>query len=321
MSLGDSRIPTDNARRRAEKELRLKVGNLPHLGDMNSQNDRYVFPVKISLPVVIYDSDEDEPVDVKFLSEDKVGEIAVDAETGEIADKTPLSTINDRIEEKKKEVERAIQRALIKSSAEKFSLLSYAEHRNTPEQDLLAEVILTGEIELGEIHSLKDKDTERYLEKIETLVSLDLLRKEDGEITAGDELIKIQKSQDEPSDALNEAMAYFLRERAEDIDAMVNILGPFLELAGYYYRRAIESDGLPKVSRQEFRKQLAQRDSSGRRKIKRFKLSGYLLQLEEVGILKSTSNYGDRAWKGDKKIKQNMLEQQDQLGPVAQIVS
>jgi len=132
MSLGDSRIPEDKALKAAEEELRLKVGNLPHLGAPSTVEGDYVIPILISLPRVVFDADTDEAIEVRFLSEEEVGEIRVSGKTGEVVDRTDLRKIESRINEKEKEVERAIQRALIKASAKEFSLLPYSGHRFNP---------------------------------------------------------------------------------------------------------------------------------------------------------------------------------------------
>ena len=72
MSLGESRIPEEDAKTEAEYVLRLNIGNLPHLGKSNFEDDEYVFDILISLPKVIFDKQGQQPVDIRFLEEKKL---------------------------------------------------------------------------------------------------------------------------------------------------------------------------------------------------------------------------------------------------------
>lgn len=316
MSLGDARLPEKKAKKEAEKNLRLTVGNLPHLGDSEMQNGEYVFPIMISVPRVIFEDTQEgpKPVEVKFLSESKVGEIHVDAQSGEINSRTDLRDIEDRIEEKKKEIERAVQKALIKSAADDLSLLSYPKHRNNPALEILSEIIISEQIELDKLRSFRS--FEKYRNHLDTLEEAGLVSEEDGCIVAGDPLKYIEEDNGSPSERLNAALAYLFKTNADDLGFMSDFLGPYLKVAGYYYRRAIESDSLPEVTIEEFRRKMSKEEGRERE----FQVSRYLIELEQVGLLKiSATDFGERAWVGDPSIKAEILQQEQQLSTIAEV--
>lgn len=317
MSLGDSHVPEEKARESAEETLRLEIGNLPHLGDPEIEEGEYIFPLLISLPRVIFDKEGEEPVGVRFLEETEIGEIRVNAATGEVTDRTDLHEIEAEIEEKEKEIEREVQRALIKSSAEEFSQLPYSTHRYTPVRNILSELILSAELPKSKLETMGVY--EKYLDHINLLLDCNLIREENGSYVAGNILTQILSEGDkQPSEALKEAMKYLFEKNADNLEMMHEILGPHLEVAGYYYRRAIQSEELPSVSKSEIRRMLESREHGKKAKRKGFQASRYLLQLEEVGLLESEAEHGNRVWTGDKEIRKGILEQ-DQSGSLTQI--
>lgn len=312
-------ISEEDAETEAEKVLRFELGSLPHLGSPEYEEGEYVFPVLIRLPRVIFDEDREEPLDVRFLSSEDLGEIRVDAETGDVSDRTDVWQINKRIREKKREVDRAVQMALLKAEAEKFSLLPFPEHRYTPIQDLLSDVILRGQIPRDRLEQIGPGTWEKYEEYIEALVEVGLLRMEENRVTAADHLIEIEAQTDYPSDALNVALAHFFREGADNFDMIHSILGPYLTIAGHYYRRSLEVDELPRISTRELRDQIRERYTGRDGRLKGFKMSRYLLQLEEIGVLESESARDGRGWKGKGEILTKLLEQEEQLEDIVEI--
>jgi len=301
MSLGDAKLPEKKARKNAEKRLRLDIGNLPHLGEADLEENEYIFPILISLPRVIFDETPEgpKPVDVQFLDDAQVGEIRVDAQSGEVTQQTKRSTVEDKIQEKKQEIEEEVQKALVKSAADDLCLLSYGRHRNMPAIEVLSEVIISGEFELDKLESLK-KDYPTHLER---LIEADLVKTRDGYVVPDNKLKQIMNDKESPSERLNDALAHLFRENADNLGYMNDWLGPALDLAGYYYRRAINSDSLPKVTIEEFRQKMAQKGED-----KAFQTSRIVMQLEHVGIFQIDNKHGERAWSGDGDIQEEVLE-------------
>lgn len=312
MTLGDARISEERARNAAERKLRLDIGNLPHLGDPQLEDGEYIFPILISIPRVVF---EDTPegqkaTDVKFMSESKVGEISVNMKAEEVIDSTSAKEVETRIKEEKREMERAVQRALIRSASKQLSRLSYPKHRQTPVIEILSAIILDDEIEEGHI---LDKQ-EKYDNHIQNLIEVDLVKKEDGYFRADDALKEIIYEKGSPSERLNASLTHLFEKKSDDLDMMNDFLGPYLEVAGYYYQRAFISDSLPKVTLEEFRREIRSRHSGQKGNERAFKTARYLVQLEEIGLLQISELDGDKAWIGTTDIKDDLLEQSDQLG-------
>lgn len=310
MSLGDAKYPEKKARKNAEKRLRYKIGNLPHLGEADLAENEYTFPILISLPRVIFDETPEgsKPVDVKFLDDAKVGEICVDIQSGDVTRQTNRSAVEENIRKKKQELEEEVQKALVKSAANKLCLLSYGRHKNMPAIEILSEVIISGELELDKLESLK-KDYPTHLER---LVQANLVKTSEGCVVPDNKLKNIINNKGSPSDRLNDALAHLFEENANNLGYMSDWLGPALDLAGYYYRRAIDSDSLPKVTMEEFRRKMAQKGDD-----KAFQTSRIVMQLENVGILQIENKHGERAWSGDEGIREDVMEQARDFNTIA----
>lgn len=315
MSLGDARIPEEKAKKAAERKLRLNIGNLPHLGNAEDEDGEYVFPILISIPRVIFDETPEglKPVDVKFMSESEVGEITVDAKSGDVTEYTSVSDVEDAIEEQKKELELAVQRALIKSAAKKLALLSYAQHRQMPVIEILSEIILNHEVEAHRVNRI-EKD---YSDHIENLIDVGLVKEEDGAFVPDDELSTILSEETSPSSRLQAALAHLFENKSDDLSMMNDFLGPYLEIAGYYYTRAVESESLPKVTLEEFRREISSRHSGQKAQKRSFKTARWLIQLEEIGLLQVANRHGERSWQGDSLVMDEILAQREELGQFA----
>lgn len=317
MSLGDARIPEERAKKAAERKLRLNIGTLPHLGNPEMEDNEYIFPVLISLPRVVFDETPEgpKPSEVKFMSDSEVGKILVDARTGDISEYTSASEVESAIREEKKELELAVQRALIKSASKELALLSYARHRQMPLIEILSEIILTNEVEARRVKKL----TKNYDTHVQNLIDVGLIKEENGLYMADDRLNQIISDNGDPSDRLSEALAFMFKKKAHDLDMMNDFLRPYLEIAGYYYTRAVTSESLPKITLSEFRKEISSRYSGKEAEDRSFKTARWLIQLEQIGLLEISQRHGDRAWQGDGAIKDNILSQRDELDQFAVI--
>jgi hypothetical protein len=52
MSIQNAPIDEERAKIKAQKELAHEIGNLPYLGDMEHEDNEYVFPLHVRLPFV-----------------------------------------------------------------------------------------------------------------------------------------------------------------------------------------------------------------------------------------------------------------------------
>lgn len=316
MSIEHSALTNEEARKVAERILRFKIGPQYSLGEPETEGAEYVFPILISPPRVIFNETRTTPVNVKYLDPTKVGEIRVDSDKE--ADYTLPQTVYRRVREYEEEIQQAVEKALISAAAKDFTKLPFPENRYAPVEDVLSEIILRDSIGIEEIAAIESSDEEegKYTKYIRQLEDLDLLRREDGRVKAGNILINIERDTDDNHEKLNRALAHFFRENVNDLEMIHQILGPYLAVAGFYYRLAIEADTLPTVEESELRDAFKQhyRGKGKRTRLMLFKFSRYLLHLERAGILKPVTKSDGRVWSGNEAIKSELDEQTQYLG-------
>jgi len=321
MNSDSGRLITEKeAREKAQETLAFEIGNLPRLGEVEVTESEYVFPLEIRLPRVIFDKAREEPVEVKFMSSESLGEIHIDAATGEV-ERPHIHEIESQIRRQKKQVENTVQKALVRSSAKKFSRLPFPEHRYTPILDVLSHLIIEGPITVQELEDMSSVDAEKYRDYIDMLAEVDLVRWADDRVEADNILIELKAEEREPPKLLNAAMAHFFERGADHIDTIQEILGPHLILSGHYYRRALELDNMPRMKEREFDEVMRWNYSGNNRVQKRFKLSRYLIQLEDVGLLSSENGTGPRKWYGTDEVKHDVLRQDELLAPISEVIA
>lgn len=321
MSTDDGRfIGKREARRKAEEVVAFDIGNLPRLGDVEETDSEYVFPLEIRLPRVIFNEDRKRPVDVKFMSSESIGNIRVDAVTGEV-DRPHLNQIESNIRRERKIVEDAVQKALVRSSAAKFSKLPFPEHRYTPILDILSHLILEGPITNEEFDQFNAVSEQKYRDYVAMLEDVDLVRTKEDRIEADNVLIELRANETKPPKLLNGALAHFFEAGANNITTIREILGPHLILSAFYYQNAIISEGEPQMSEDEFEEILERHYYGHDLTEKRFKLSRYLIQLEDVGLLVSSADVDRPTWSGESTVTKNLLRQDDLLDPIAEIIA
>ncbi|UTF53267.1 hypothetical protein [Natronosalvus rutilus] len=308
------------ARRKAEETLAFEIGNLPRLGEVNVTESEYIYPLEIRLPRVIFDQERDKPVDVKFMKAEPIGEIAVDAASGEVS-RSHLHEIESEIRRQKKKVEDTVQKALVRSSAKKFSQLPFPEHRYTPILDVLSHLIIEGPITAQELAEMSSVDEQKYRDYVDILADVDLVRWENDQVEADNILIEILAQPHSPPEHLNAAMAHFFKKGAEHIGTIREILGPHLLLSGHYYYSALGQSEMPRMGEHEFDDVMKWNYSGNNRKQKRFKLPRYLIQLEDVGLLESKDGTGPRSWTGKDDVQRNLLRQDDLLAPITEVIA
>jgi hypothetical protein len=317
MSIEHSAVSRDDAREEAERILRFKIGPQYSLGDPTSDESEYVFPILISPPRVIFDELRNDPVDVNYLEPTQVGEIRVDR--NKETEYTFPQTVYKRVREYEKEIQQAVEKALISAAAKDFTQLPFPENRYAPVEDILAEVILREPLSIEDIKAIEspgEDEQGKYTKYIQELEEIDLVRRDNGRVTAGNILISARRDTDENHEALNAALAHYFRENVNDLEKIHQILGPYLAVAGFYYRLAIESNTLPSVQENELRSAFKKHyEGRGRQtQVKLFKMSRYLLHLERAGILKPLTQSDGRVWSGREDIKSDLQEQTQYVG-------
>lgn len=159
------------------------------------------------------------------------------------------------------------------------------------------------------------------MQYINQLKEVDLVRERDNQIESDDILIEIEAQEDDHPEQLNAALAHFFRKGAENTETIQQILGPYLILAGYYYKRALELEDSPRVTEGEFKEEIERFYSGKNSSQKKFKLSRYLIQLEEVDILESGPDTDQDTWVGVAEIKEGILAEDDLIEPMSSLVA
>lgn len=308
----------DEARRKAAETVRSEIGTFVRLGagEYNGDTNQFEFPLIIQSPKLIKDSLGREVRDVRFFSELGLGTLTVDGTTGEI-ERPNLNTMRAKIREQREEIDIAVQKALVSAAGRQLSHLPFPENQYSPLEDILAELLLRGDILEKDIELMDEgRNNERYSEYVDQLIKLDLAEREDGVITPGDILIGMEDEASTYQQAINMAIGRYFEHTLSDFDMIKRTLGPYLVIAGYYYRRALETEELPLVGESELRNAIKnERGYTGREKQEKlFKTSRYLTQLEGVGILHPVQREGKRLWSGDKSIQDRLREHSEYLG-------
>lgn len=327
----DSSIDSDEARRKAMKVVRFELGTYLRLGhhEFDEEEFEFVFPITIRSPKLILDAQQKDAVDLRSLSEIQLGHITVDAKTGEV-DRPRKSSLKKELRQYEEELNRAIQKALVSASGRQLSHLPFPENQFAKLEDILAQAILNDEVSKWDIELMdsdRDDDNEgtSYEEYVEDLLSLNLLKQghQEDVYAAGDLLTKIQNDEDYDghNEEMNAALGVYFESHFGDFDMVKRTLGPYLVIAGHYYRRALELDQMPTISESELREAVRFEYSGQRASRKEFKLSRYLIQLQEVGVLEPVYDRGERLWVGDDDIRTKLERQTDYLGEFSRIMS
>jgi hypothetical protein len=326
----DTSVDVNEARRLAMEAVRFELGTYLRLddGEFDENELKYTFSIILRSPKLILDEDKKNAVDLRFLDRIEVGKVTVDAQTMDVDYPTPRQ-IKRELEKYEDELNAAIQKALVRASGSNLSHLPFPENQYAPLQDMLSEVILNGKIATDDIEMMDSyEDGEKYMKYIDSLVELDLLKRGDDVFRSGDVLNTIQNKGkfeghelETHQDELNAALGRYFEHNVGEFEMIKRTLGPYLAIAGFYYRRALELDELPVIKEQELRDGIKTEYSGRERQKKLFKMSRYLVQLEDVGVLKSVYQGGERYWAGDDNTFKRLRDTAEQLGPVTELVS
>lgn len=317
-----TKLELEEARRYAEKEVRYGLGTFCRLkeGEFDKEDGEYIFPLVTRSPRIIEDQ-QGEVVDVRYYDELDLGEVKVDGLTGEVS-RPPLPTVRSEIREQKEEVEIAVQKALVSAAGDKFSHLPFPENQYSPLQDILSELLLKGHIKWDLLQDMDEgRDNEPYQTYTQNLIQIDLASRQGDSITDGNILIDLNDRTESFQKALNAAMGRYFQHNIGEFGMIKRTLGPYLVIAGHYYRLSLELEEMPLIKEEELRDAIYQEYSGREQMEKLMKLSRYLIQLEEVGILESVHDRGTRYWSGNEEIRDEMIERSEFLAPMQPLLS
>lgn len=329
-TMDDVGVDQSEARRAAMEAVRFNLGTYLRLddGEFDEEELEYTFPIILRSPKLILDESRENAVDLRFLDPIHVGDVTVDASTKDI-DYPTRSQVKDALEDYQKELNEAIQKALVRATGSNLSHLPFPENQYAPLQDILSEVILNHEIAAAAIEMMDSYEkSNKYQKYIDSLVELDLLKRKDNVLRSGDVLNTIQEKDkfeghriETHQDELNAALGRYFEQNVGEFEMIKRTLGPYLALAGFYYRRALELDELPIIKEPDLRDGIKLEYKGREQQKKLFKMSRYLIQLEEVGVLNSVYQNGERYWSGDDTTFSRLKKTADRLGPITELFS
>jgi hypothetical protein len=105
--------------------VRERYGNLPSVGMPALHNNCWIIPIHVKYPRVLFEKGTNHPKKVRYMNFEKVGEISIDADKGDIIDKPRYYDIKSEILEKLDFVQISVQKALVKTGAGNFSRLPF----------------------------------------------------------------------------------------------------------------------------------------------------------------------------------------------------
>lgn len=323
-------VDIDEARRVAMHAVRFNLGTFLRLDDgkFDEEELEYIFPIILHSPKLILDGSKEEAIDLRFLEAIQAGNVVVDASTKEVNHPT-ANQIKKKLENYEKELNEAVQKALVRASGGSLSHLPFPENQYAPIQDILSEVILNGEIYLEDIEMMDSYEgKDKYQKHIDNLVEIDLLKRGNLVLRSGDVLNTIQQKDkfgghevESHQDELNAALGLYFEHNIGEFDMIKQTLGPYLALSGFYYQRALTVGDLPTIKEKELRTGIKMEYAGREQKKKLFKMSRYLIQLEDVGVLNSVYRNGERYWVGDDNTFSRLVTAADEMGPVSKLFS
>lgn len=314
VKLIENPINKKDAQMMAHLFVREKYGNLPSIGIPAFQDNIWVVPINVKYPRVFFEKGTNRPKKVRYMNFEKVGEIKIDANRGDIIDKPRYFDIKSEIKAKLDFIQISVQKALVKTGAQNFSKLPFSEHMHTPIEDIIAFLLLKDKLDLqNEISLLTDEERDRYMKNIDLLISTGLIRKSDNLIIPDNALIEIERSTGDISSKMNKALSYFFAQGYDNISSIQQVLGPYLTISGYIYGQSIEYDDVIPVEFQEIQSIIQQNYGQ---LVKQMKIPRYLIQLNEVGLLDQSVIRGEDVWFPKADILRNVKLEDTLLTPI-----
>lgn len=307
-------IDKREAEKRAHVYVREKYGNLPSVGDPILEDNTWRIPIEVRYPRVLFEKGTNRPKKVRYMNFENVGELKIDANKGDLLHKPRYWDVRREIEQQLNLVQVTVQKALVKTGADRFSKLPFSEHMHTPIVDIIAYLLINDHLDLTqEFSQLNDKEKDKYNNVVETLISMDLVRKSTDLLIPGNALVEIERKQEDLYLKLADALAYFFVQGYQNIQSVHQVLGPHLTISGYIYQQSVEYDDLIPVDFDEIQKVV--RYSYGT-VLKQLKLPRYLIQLEEIGVIKITSIKGEDVWTPHQDLLDKVKMEEEILSPI-----
>lgn len=310
-------MPID--KRKAEEialyHIRENIGNIPHIGKIIEEEDKFIVSIEVAYPRIIVDEVTKEPKKTRFLNVGVVGNLVIDKLRGNIIDKPRFYDVQRNIKERLDYVTERVEKALVKIGASNFSNLPFPTHIHTPVIDIISWLLVKDKLEISELEYLSADYQVKYITHLDALEKVGLVERSGNIIMPGSVLVGIEEAEHTGPARLSSALTHFFREGYEYIESIRQVLGPHLTLSSIVYQRSLETEELIPFTFEHIEKCFF----DYYRGEKKIKIPRYLMQLESIGILEESVEHGNVVWYGIENIF-NKLRGDELIEPVREIL-
>jgi hypothetical protein len=290
----------------------LGIGT-PELGETELNNETipiWIVPLKADYPRSFVDYTTKLPQEVVLHLGD-VGEIEIDARTGEEISVTHKHTIGKSVFDRMDNVRRGVEKLLVRTASLQFAKLVNVKYMFSPIRKIVTNVLDNGKVSFSELTDVGYNP--RYVTLLErsnfVVVEEKIVRPSP---TLSDFYTR-NRQQMERDEALNTTIEGVLNEIIHGhYDFVYNTLklrqlAPYVQISTTYYDYALSINNLFSASEDDLKE--AYKDVYGMNQKKDFGFRTYLneLSMNQVGIMRQTKTTG--LWRGNEKIFQTMTEQ------------
>jgi hypothetical protein len=298
----------------AQMYIREQYGTIPSAGTPVINEGIFKVPIEVKYPRVLMDKTTNRPRKVRYMNFENIGEIIIDAYTGDILGKPWYREVKSRIQSNLNYIQDNVQMALIKSAANKFSKLAFSEHMYSPIIDIISNLLLNDEMDItNEIGAISEKDRERYLKIISSLSEVGLIEQVGNKLKPNNILIGFEMASNDLHEQLSNALAHYLEKEYTDIPNIHQVVGGHLTIAGYIYQQSIEYDDITPINYDEIQRKVR---SVYRQEIKQVKIPRYLIQLNHVDLIDVLNTHGEDFYQPTEAIFEKVNAQEQLISPV-----
>jgi len=316
--LPSEKISKEEAEKIVHQFIREHYGTIPSPGEPRLEEDIWKVPINASYPRILFNEYKKKPEKVRFMTFKNLGEIHL-SKDGNIISQPRYIDIGAAIKSKLDEIRTSVEKALIKVGADRFSRLTFPDHMFTPIQDILSWLIIGDAIYVDEFLSKVVEDKKgKYLQNIEVLKSVGLIKQEGNLLLPGDSFIEIEMNTKLSNpQKLAASLTVFYERGYENIDTIRSFLGPHLILSGFCYEESVECDSIIAIRESEFRKVISEKyyDAS-----KLIKLPRYLLQLENIGLIQPSKKGNESSWEPNPELYAKLRGEENLIAPIQEMM-
>jgi len=317
--LSDLPVTEKDAQKFAYNVIRSELGSIPYPGTPQLKENIWIVPIMVRYPRVLSDDIREVPERVRFMNFENLGEIKIDATKGELLYRPRYYDMSNVIRENLRKVRTTVEMALVKVGASRFAQLPFPEHMHTPIADILSWLLIKDRIDLSKDLFLIGVDgSDKYIQNINLLESVGLVRKSGNLILPDNNLIEIETRCTTLPEKISNSMAFFFEKGYTFIESINQVLGPHLTIAGFCYENALEYGDLVPINYETIDRMIV---GIYRQEMKKFKLPRYLIQLESVGLLEETNISGKVVWKGNEDIFDKIQQEEEILQPIRKFLN